>query len=305
MLKGQLLFVAPVFFLWPLFSARWLDLSRLTAGFAVAFTLIALPWMITGPLDIALAAAAAIVAVVLLARAGWRRPSIQCAGWRRPFIQFAAAAVFVAAVWLAPIISTGDLSWLILPFIYGSTKHPEIAVPGTSNLPALLHEQWGWDAQTPVHLGNAFGHDFTLPLRALLAALYAVCLVLCGAAAAFQWRRRDPRFLIAIYAPWLLFFALLPYLNSRYLLWAAALFPLLIPLGAGMTLLGALLCLACCAMIADIMARESWSADPSLRTLLQGQYPGAAYALLLIAAIFLYHALTPGPRRTVPSPIPL
>jgi hypothetical protein len=127
-------------------------------------------------------------------------------------------------------------------------------------------------------------------LRTVLVSLYAICLVVCGIAAAVQWRRRDWRFLLAMYAPWVLFFALMPYLNNRYLLWASAFFPLLIPLGLGMTLLGGLICLSCCAMLVEIMCRFNPDSDPTLQSLSHGLYPGLAYGVLLIAAIFLYNA---------------
>jgi MFS family permease len=281
MLKGQILFVAPVFLLWPLFLMRWLPLARLVAGFAVAITLIAIPWMLTGKGDVALACTGAIVSAALL---------IFRKGWRRPVFQLLAAAAFVAPVWLAPRILTGDLSWFVLPFEYGPTKHPELSTVGTSNLAALLHEQWGWEGDSPVDLPLPFGRDLQTDLRTVLVALYAICLIACGIAAAVQWRRRDWRFLLAMYAPWVLFFALMPYLNNRYLLWASAFFPLLIPLGLGMTLLGGLVCLSCCAMLVEIMCRVNPDSDPTLQSLSHGMYPGLAFAVLLIAAIFLYNA---------------
>jgi len=281
MLKGQILFVAPVFFLWPLFSMRWLPLGRLAAGFAVAITLIAIPWMLTHTGDVVLACAGAMVSAALL---------IFRKGWRRPTFQLLAAAAFVVPVWLTPRILTGDLSWFVLPFEYGPVKHTELNTVGTSNLAALLHEQWGWEGDSPVDLPLPFGRDQQTDLRTVLVSLYAICLVVCGIAAAVQWRRRDWRFLLAMYAPWVLFFALMPYLNNRYLLWASAFFPLLIPLGLGMTLLGGLICLSCCAMLVEIMCRFNPDSDPTLQSLSHGMYPGLAYLVLMIAAIFLYNA---------------
>ena len=211
-------------------------------------------------------------------------------GWRRPVFQLLAAAAFVVPVWLTPRITTGDLSWFVLPFEYGPVKHTELSTVGTSNLGALLHEQWGWEADTPVDLPLPFGHDLQTDLRTVLVSLYAICLVVCGIAAAVQWRRRDWRFLLAMYAPWVLFFALMPYLNNRYLLWASAFFPLLIPLGLGMTLLGGLICLSCCAMLVEIMCRFNPGSDPILQSVSRRLYPGLAYLVLLIAAILLYNA---------------
>jgi hypothetical protein len=285
MLKGQILFVTPVFLLWPLFSGQWLALGRLIAGIAVAITLIAIPWTLTSHGDIAFASSGAILAAFIL---------IYRKGRQRPLFQLLAAAAFVVPIWSTPKILSGDLSWLVLPYQYGPIKHPEMGAAGTSNLATLLHEQWGWEADGPdgtIDFPLPFGHTLEMAMRSFLTSLYAICLIACGIAAAVQWRRHNYRFLLAMYAPWVLFFALLPYLNQRYLLWASCFFPLLIPLGVGMTLLGALITLADCVMLVDIMCRFNQGSDPTLETVTRGMYPGLAFLILLIAGIFLYNAL--------------
>ena len=285
MLKGQILFVTPVFIFWPLFSGQWLSLGRLIAGFGVAFTLIAIPWTLTSHGDIAFASSGAILAAFIL---------IYRQGWRRPMFQLLAAATFVVPIWLTPKILSGDLSWLVLPYQYGPTKHPEMGAAGTSNLATLLHEQWGWEADGPdgtINLPLPFGHTLEMTMRTFLGAMYAISLIICGIAAAAQWQRRNFRFLLAMYAPWLLFFALMPHVNQRYLLWASCFFPLLIPLGLGMTLLGALITLADCVMLVDIMCRFNQGSNPTLENVTHGMYPGLAFLILLIAAICLYNSL--------------
>jgi hypothetical protein len=291
MLKGQILFVAPAFLLWPLFRAQWLSLARIGAGFAVAFTLIAIPWTLTTRGDIAFASSGLILAALILL---YRK------GWQRPLFQLLAAAAFVVPIWLTPKILSGDLSWLVLPYQYGPIKHPEMGSFGTSNLATLLHEQWAWEADGPngiIELPLPFGHTLDMPMRSLLTGLYAISLIACGIAAAVQWQRRNYRFLLAMYTPWILFFALLPYLNPRYLLWASCFFPLLIPLGLGMTLLGVLVMLAGSVMLIDIMCRFNQASDPTLETVTHGMYPGLAFLVLLIAAIFLYNALLVSSRH--------
>jgi hypothetical protein len=135
------------------------------------------------------------------------------------------------------------------------------------------------------------GGTYETSLRAVLTCAYGACLLAAGIGAAIQWRRRSNRFLLAMVTPWVLFFALLPYLNNRYLLWAAACFPLLIPVGLGITLLGALLCLACCAMLLEIMTRYNGNSNQTLASITHGMYPGLGYVVLLIAAIFLFNCL--------------
>ena len=53
MFKGQLLFVAPFFVLWPLWQKRWNRALRVLAGFIATAALIASPWLLThaGGLD--------------------------------------------------------------------------------------------------------------------------------------------------------------------------------------------------------------------------------------------------------------
>jgi hypothetical protein len=281
MLKGQILFVGPIFLLWPLFSARWLSAARVVFGLAMAMTLIAIPWTLTSRGDFIFVSCGAVVALGIL---------IYCRRWRSPIFQLLACAIFIIPMWLTPKLLTGDMSWFILPFEYGPIKHPEIATVGTGNLPAILHEQWGWEAESPVYLPIAPGHWVEIDLRWLLTGIYAICLLICAIAAAIQWRRRSPRFLLALYAPWVLFFSILPYLNNRYLLWGAALFPLLIPLGLGMTLLGVVICLSSCAMLIEIMCRFNSDSNPTLAAISHGLYPGLGFAVVLIAAIFLFTA---------------
>jgi hypothetical protein len=282
MLKGQLLFVAPIFVLWPLFSGQWLAIPRVLAGYAISFTAIAAPWMLTTRGDIILAAVGPVLAVPLLL---FRR------GWRRPLVQTLAAFVVAAPAWVTPLVLHGDMSWFVLPYQYGAVKHPDIATQGTSNLPAIMHEQWSWDAESEVDIPLPGGRTIETTLRAVLSTVYAAMLVLVAVGAALQWRRRSGRFLLAMYTPWVVFFALLPYLNNRYLLWGAALFPLLFPAGVGLSLLGAVVCLCSAAMFLEIMCRFNSDSNPSLAAFTHGFYPGLGFAVVLIGGILVFNSL--------------
>jgi MFS family permease len=289
MLKGQILFVAPVFLIWPLLGWRWLSVGRVIAGLAVAVTAIAIPWTLTGKGDVVLVCAGAVVAGFALV---FRK------GWKRPVFQFLAVVFFVVPVWLTPKLLSGDLAWLKLAYVYGSNKHPALASVGTSNLAALLQEQWNWQEDDTVHLPIPFRGGEDWPLRNCLVAMFATGLAVCGIAAAVQWRRRDRRFLLAIYAPWVLWFALMPNMNNRYLFYAAGLFPLLVAVGPGMTLLGLLISAACCAMMGEVMCRFGNNADPTLSNLTHGMYPGLAFLVLMIAGVFVFESLNFRRQRT-------
>ena len=66
-------------------------------------------------------------------------------------------------------------------------------------------------------IGPPIGQALTLGHLFMLA--YAVALIACAWAAARHVRRRDPRFLTAVAAPWAMLFALLPNVRTRYLVW--------------------------------------------------------------------------------------
>jgi hypothetical protein len=67
MFKGQLLFVAPFFVLWPLWQKRWTRALRVLAGFMATAALIASPWLLrTTSAWIALVAVTSASSVLLM-----------------------------------------------------------------------------------------------------------------------------------------------------------------------------------------------------------------------------------------------
>src|SRR2546430_3058804 len=69
MFKGQLLFVAPFFVLWPLWQKRWTRALRMLAGFIAAAALIVSPWLLHTPAAwLAVATVAGLSALFLLRR---------------------------------------------------------------------------------------------------------------------------------------------------------------------------------------------------------------------------------------------
>jgi hypothetical protein len=131
-----------------------------------------------------------------------------------------------------------------------------------------------------------------------LAAAYAATLTLCGLAAARHATRPDPRFLLAVSAPWVLMFALLPGMHQRYLVW-----------GSGLTAMGAVIG-ALPAGIHLVAAGIGWAmmahtqlalqpgAAPGVLRALGRLYPEAGgWAVLGCAALLLGLALSPRRRR--------
>jgi hypothetical protein len=173
---------------------------------------------------------------------------------------------------------------------------------GSSNLAMILAHRFGWNIDgaggtvtLPLQWLGVAG-PVTIEMRNLLVVSYAICLVLCAAGAALQSRRGDARFLAAIIAPWIAFYALLPQMHDRYLVWGAGLSAVVVALGVGMTLLHVVMSLATWSMMAHKMYSVNPRFDPPMLRFLVGLHPDLGWMVLLIAAIFLYMALLPRRR---------
>ena len=211
MFKGQILFVAPFFFFWPLWQRRWARTGRVLAGFRARLLRSSFR---PGCLRIRSLGVAGdrghLVAGFFSLAPGSRNVGLDgglaavaafCfGGCGRRQLRLAAKSAFSTGASIIPISSsaratTCPRSW---PICDWSLKEPY------------------WTA----HLGSldlAFNWQWTLRL------LYLGALVLCSLGAARHERRRDPRVLIALATPWLLMFALLGQMHERYLLWGAVL----------------------------------------------------------------------------------
>ncbi len=136
MLKGQLLFVAPFFVLWPLWQKRWTRALRVFAGFAATTALIVSPWLLRTPA--AWIAFIAIAGVSLLAPLYGRIPD------RGAWI----AGITGCGVFVIGALTGGSFAWLRLGFIYGSEHYPYLFISSCYNLPLLL-SKLGWSLKDP------------------------------------------------------------------------------------------------------------------------------------------------------------
>jgi hypothetical protein len=129
-------------------------------------------------------------------------------------------------------------------------------------------------------------------------------LVACGIAAALQARRRSPRVLIALSAPWILAYALLPQMQERYLIWGAIFTPLCIAASADMLLLH--LAVTFVAFV-DILRKILWI-DPryapklyrTLGDVNPRNMPELGWVVLLVGLTYFYLAWKPDARGRVP-----
>src|SRR5208282_1271662 len=121
-----------------------------------------------------------------------------------------------------------------------------------------------------------------------------VTLVLLSIAAAIHSRRNDPRVLIALTAPWLLFPILMCQTSERYLLWPSALSAAFVAVSTGFSLLHVLLALFAAGMIAHQLLSYDAGRWPGLFNFFNQVYPEAGWMLVLLAAVFFVAAMIPG-----------
>jgi hypothetical protein len=305
--------------------------------------------------------AGTVIGIVLLVSWPWmlksNRPHWligECAGvalaaatrWLRPRgIPFVAAGALGGSMLLCMSVFHGSSGWYDCGIRFGTIHWPTLAVGKTDNLPGILREHYGWadDLQAtgitlPAH--SIFSlwseHDLEVSEGALLRGIFAVLLAMTAIGVGLQARRRDPRLLIAIVTPWLLFFCFLPEIHERYLLFAASLSCVCCGISTGMTLLGVLLSLVTATMtvhqmlagasrtnlrlLGDVLNRQfpalfDRQAGQLLLRIADGTHPDLGFAVVLIGLIFLYFTLAlrrtsqslnlPSVREAVTTPVPV
>jgi hypothetical protein len=279
MLKGQLLFVAPFFVLWPLWQKRWISALRVLAGFAATSALIVSPWLLRTPAAwIAVAAVAGISSLFVL-----RYKLPHRAAW--------VAGIIGCAVFVIGAFAGGSFAWLQVGFIYGSEHYPYLFISSSYNLPSLLSKV-GWslkDSFLSAHFGSLHLH---LTLQWTLRLLYLGALTLCARGLARHLRDRDPRVLIAIAAPWLLMFALLGQMHERYLMWGAVVSAVALGVSVRLSIIHFIISIASTAMIVQVMLvdKKLEATLPAIDALKEIR-PYGSIIVLACVAVYLWDAL--------------
>src|SRR6266436_4299608 len=290
MLKGQLLFVAPFFVLWPLWQKRWTRALRVLAGFTATTALIVWPWLLQTPA--AWIAFIAIAGVSLLAPLYGRIPD------RGAWI----AGITGCGVFVIGALTGGSFAWLRLGFIYGSEHYPYLFISSCYNLPLLL-SKLGWSLKDPFWSAHFGSMHFDLTLQWALRLFYLGALAVCAHGMGRLLRDREPRVLIAIAAPWLLMFALLGQMHERYLMWGAVLSAVALGVSIRLSIVHFIISAASTAMIAHVMLVDK-KLDATLRAIdvLDGIRPYGSILVLVCVAIYFWNALgwrIPAVRRGV------
>ncbi len=280
MVKGQLLFVAPFFVLWPLWQKRWTRPLRMLAGFTATAALVTSPWLLRMP--------AAWIALVAITGSSWlfivRRKLPHRGAW--------ISGIGGCAVFVIGAFTGGDFAWLRIGFLYGSEHYPYLVISSCYNLPSLL-SKLGWSLKDPfwsVHFGSLHFH---LTMQWTLRLLYLGALAMCAYGAARQVRDRDPRVLIAITAPWLLMFALLGQMHERYLMWGAVVSAVALGVSLRLSIIHFVISAASTAMIVHVMLidKKLESTLPAI-DLLKHIRSYASGVVLACVAVYLWNTLS-------------
>ncbi len=225
MFKGQQLFAASIFVLWPVFSLRFGAALRWLAGFVFGAAIVVSPWLLTLKVDESEDSARRLngagLAFVLVVAAVGALGAVLVNRYRPAWVSVkdalraAAGATGVALMLCMPWFGASS-AWLDVGFGYGARHHADRMVASLSaGLPAIMGYKFGWQPTDTIWVGTE------VPIRSFLVAVYALALVACAIGAAVQYRRRSVRFLAAIATPWLAFYTIMPQMSGRYLLYAA------------------------------------------------------------------------------------
>lgn len=280
MLKGQLLFVAPFFVLWPLWQKRWMDALRVLAGVTATSALIVSPWLLRTP---GAWIAFAVVASISLLLALW---------YKLPHRRTWLAGTLGAAAFVIGAVAGGTFAWFEIGFLYGTKHYPYLFISSCYNLASLLAGA-GWslkDDLLSLHLGPVHFH---LTLQWALRLFFLTTVVLCARGAARHMRNRDPRVLIAITAPWLLMFALLGQMHERYLVWGAVVSAVALGVSVRLSIIHFFISIASTAMIVHVMLVDK-KLDATLRAIdvLHNIRPYASVLLLVCVAFYFRDSLS-------------
>jgi hypothetical protein len=236
---------------------------------------------------------------------------------RRRSIGIWLAGVFAVAIWISSGEFNGSYSWATLGFAYGSVKHDlmQMSIRNFCNLTSILGQSYQWDIHEQM---GTFRFSFTTPgawrighwaipsvnwawstdmdVKTTMAVLYGICLVISSAAAAMHSRRNDRRFLVALVVPWLVFPVVMCQMGDRYPIWASTISAGMVAVSLELSLLHIVLAAVSFAMVAKQLASFDTTRWPQLLQLMNPTFPGIAWMMLLITAIFFVAALVPGRR---------
>jgi hypothetical protein len=280
MLKGQILIAAPVILIWAAFCCGWngwksiwlAALGALTTGVIIGSI-----WLIPDAHAWAWVGLSMLIIIAI---------GLVAVRWLRYRWVYFVSAVICAGMIFGCWRFGGSTDWLACSFT-NSTENQIQMSPGGINLPALLQARWGWEMDDiAFSLPTHFLHlNEGVSIRWTLRGIYIALLIGCGIAAAVQSYRKSPRVIIALVAPWVIMYAILPQMRERYLLWGAS----LTAVGVGIDLELTILFLLTMAMGSMSILCRLEKGKP-LETLLDGLVPDMGWVTVMLALAYFYQA---------------
>ncbi len=318
-LKGQILMVAWVLPIWALMLGDWRGTIKLIVGIPTGIAIVGLPWIVsvwdptheaTRAFDLFDRTFNKLGLLFMLVQVGLAilAPLVI---WRRIYPTLIAFA-FVTSAWLTMRYYGGTDYWLQSAFGVGTWNYSVMFMGPTSNLPALL-VHYGWNNLQEVMF--SIGQRAVTMKELLLSTFVLLCLA-CAAIGAVRYRQRDPRAIIALCLPWLLFYAIPAQIHERYLFFFVACSAMFLICSTGwfllamsMTVLG-LAAIFHATLDSNNIPKANWSQIPPLpwdntpvelwgfiRYLVTPLHPGIAWGLLLAVAAFLIGVYLPRKQR--------
>ncbi len=206
-------------------------------------------------------------------------------------------------------------NWFEYGWRFGTTHFNQLIVGLPNNIPALLTKRFGYYntetesivfSITKGHWLGSPGAQINITLRMLMKSIFILLMIPCAISAAGLIKRNDPRFLVAICTPWLLFYMLPLQIHERYLLYFAMASTCFIALSNGMLLISLLTTIFSFAVTLNILLnptrREQNAFEKpdsifiqygnELREYCNSLHPDSAWALVLVTLICLYYSYT-------------
>ena len=208
--------------------------------------------------------------------------------------------VLAAAIWLASFHLGGDGSIWRVGYAFATTNYQQAGCRTNTlgNLDGVMEQKFGWKMQDPLS-------DFHLPISdahiqwnmgQTLTAIYFFSAIACAAGAAMQIRKRDPKFLIALAAPWMLAATLISPMPSSFMILPAILAAGFIGVSTGMSLLQFMLMIVGCVMIlAQFLAVQL---APATFGMVRPTAPDLGWMMPLAAAVVPLHDPSSQPDRS-------
>lgn len=242
------------------------------------------------PLDNRLYALGLVVFVALCAVIGSR--------WWTPTC---LAALWAGGLALTVPLYGASMAWYEVGIKYGTRHWRNLFWCHASNLGSILQVRFRWGFTDVVDLSWVpwLGLSEPVPIRTLMILLNAVLLGVVIVAAVRHRVRHDPKLFVALVAPFMLAYTILPQMIERYLLWPAA----LMSAYAAISLSGLVLWLVL-SVLATLMTFEYMlgfvRSTPEAQTwlpYLQVTFPDIGWGVLVLAGVVLFMACTPTVRR--------